>query len=131
MAGHVGQVESAVDLLDRLRADGFDLVVAGDRLRIRPADRVSPELKDELRQRRDELVEMLTYVTLKGGLVAPLAALRLGWELEDRGFAVVADPAVYVRVEPTVRLTAEDRCRIHRWRVHLAALAEYEPGVPA
>jgi hypothetical protein len=64
------------------------------------------------------------FVQLRGGLVIPLAALRLAWSLEDRGctFRVQADGLI---AGPRERLTDADRQAIRRWRTHLMAIAEY------
>ena len=53
-------------------------------------------------------------VTLRGGVVVPLSALRLAWALEDRGrrFAILDDGALSVR--PRSALTDEDREAIRR-----------------
>ena len=73
--------ESAPMLLQHLRSDGFELCVEGDRLRIRPAERLTPALRDALARRKPELLALLApvreYVTLRGGLTVPLPALLL------------------------------------------------------
>lgn len=48
-------------LLLRLEADGFDLVAAGDRLRVRPPARLTPDLLAALRQHKADLLMLLRY----------------------------------------------------------------------
>ncbi len=66
-------------------------------------------------------------VTLKGGLVVSVDALRVLWDLEDRGFDVkLGDGRRYkVLVAPSARLTAEDKAAIHMHRDALAELVRY------
>ena len=65
-------------------------------------------------------------VTLRGGLVVPLAALQVAWSLEDRGarFELADDDRILVR--PASVLTDEDRQNIQRWRGALRAIVAYE-----
>ena len=61
MAGLVTAVTAvAVPLLHRLLAAGFELAAADDRLRVRPADRITPALRDELTARKPELLAVLS-----------------------------------------------------------------------
>ena len=53
-------VPAAVPLLHRLLAAGFEFDVADDRLRVRPADRITPALRDELTARKPELLAVLS-----------------------------------------------------------------------
>ena len=53
-------VAVAVPLLHRLLAAGFELAVTDDRLRVRPADRITPALRDELTARKKELLAVLS-----------------------------------------------------------------------
>ena len=66
-------------------------------------------------------------VTLKGGLVVSVDALRVLWDLEDRGFDVkLGDGQRYkVLVGPSDRLTADDKTAIHQHRDALAELVRY------
>jgi len=50
----------AVPLLHRLLAAGVELAVADDRLCARPADRITPALRDELTLRKPELLAVLS-----------------------------------------------------------------------
>jgi tubulysin polyketide synthase-like protein len=50
----------AAELVERLRARGVELVPAGDRLRFRPADALSPEELDALRAHKSEVMALLT-----------------------------------------------------------------------
>ena len=47
-------------LVDRLRALGVELVPVGDRLRFRPADALTPEDLEALRQHKYEVIAFLT-----------------------------------------------------------------------
>lgn len=66
-------------------------------------------------------------VTLRGGFVASLDALRLGWDLEARGFRLepVGDR---LRVSPYAALTPADITAIkaHRDELLRLALLDYE-----
>jgi hypothetical protein len=87
--------EAAPALLQQLRAAGFELTADGDRLRIRPADRVTPALRDQIARHKSELLAALApvteFVSLKGGLVVPLPALLLALDLEACGFRMNLD----------------------------------------
>jgi hypothetical protein len=116
----------APDLLRDLQAQGFELAVKEDRLRIRPADRLTPALRDLLARRKAEILALLAptreYVDLPGlGFVAR-PALQLAWSLEARGFGLRLGPDDQVIVEPARALTDQDRAALHRWRRHIAAV---------
>lgn len=121
--------ESAPMLLEQLRREGFQLCVEGDRLRIRPVDRLTPALREALARRKPELLALLApvseYVTLRGGLTLPLPALQLAWNLEDRGFRMTLDADLQFHIEPTAALTDTDLAAIARWRLHLGAIIGY------
>lgn len=51
---------TVVDLLDRLRARGVELVAAGDRLRFRPADALTADELEALRRHKAEVLALLT-----------------------------------------------------------------------
>ena len=72
-------------------------------------------------------------VTLRGGLVVSVDALRVLWDLEDRGFDVkLGDGRRYkVLVGPSDRLTAEDKAAIHTHRDALAELVRHVDQVVA
>ena len=72
-------------------------------------------------------------VTLKGGLVVSVDALRMLWDLEDRGFDVkLGDGRPYkVLVGPVHRLTSADKAAIHAHRDALAELVHYVDQVVA
>jgi hypothetical protein len=61
---------TAVEILATLARRGVRVEVAGDRLRLRPADRVPPELVDVVRDRKPELLAAL----LPGRILEALAA---------------------------------------------------------
>ena len=67
------------------------------------------------------------FVSLRGGLVVPVAAWYLGLELEHRGFALRVDGDGRLLVAPRDQLTPADCEAIQRWKAHLCALVEYEP----
>ena len=117
-------------LLRQLRADGFELAVDGDRLRIRPAERVSPELRNVLAKHKGELVAMLKpsrgFVTLRNGPVVPVEALLLALDLEQRGVRLATDDNHQFVIPVDVRLTSDDHVAIQRWRHHLGAIVEYQ-----
>lgn len=125
----------AAALFDRLQAEGFDLQADGDRLRVRPADRVTPELRDALARAKPALLDRLrpvpAFVTLRNGPTLPAPAWRLALDLEARGFRHTVDPAGHVLIEPASDLTDADRAGIARWRSHLAAILAYQAPVLA
>ena len=65
------------------------------------------------------------FVTLRGGLTLPLAAVRLAFDLEERGLHLSVDGTV-LNVGPGDRLTDADRVLIRRWKSHLVAIASYD-----
>jgi hypothetical protein len=67
------------------------------------------------------------FVTLRGGLTLPLAALQLAWDLEDRGLHLTLDgDGDVLSVGPGDRLTDADRALIRRWKPHLLAIVAYD-----
>lgn len=60
-----------------LEADGFELAAVGDRLRIRPAARVTPELQADLHTRKSELLPVLWRLAemRRLAIVAPRAVV--------------------------------------------------------
>src|SRR5262245_18405300 len=91
-------------LLQQLRAEGFELKVDGDHVRIRPAERVTPELRDRLAHHKAEILAVLrpsrAYITLKGGPTLPVEALELAIDLERRGFQQSVDTEGSYQIEP-------------------------------
>lgn len=61
-------------------------------------------------------------LVLRGGYVAPVAALRLAWRLEDAGFRFRLDRDGCLMVAPAERLTAADRGQLRHWARHLEAM---------
>ena len=122
---------SAPLLLARLRAEGFELMVDGDRLRIRPADRVTAEIRNEVAKRKSELLAILSRSTtgcvhLRSGLTVPRPALELTLDLERRGFHQAVDRDGVYHIEPGSKLSERDRLLVSRWRRHLAAIVTYQ-----
>lgn len=60
-----------------------------------------------------DAADPLQFVTVKGGLIFPVAAVALALELSMRGIPLVVDSEL-------------DRAAIARWRRHLAAIVLYE-----
>lgn len=61
-------------------------------------------------------------VTLRGGILVALPALRLLWDLERRGFHVRRGDDGALLVSPRSRLKAEDDHALRRYRNELLAL---------
>ncbi len=74
-------------------------------------------------------VEIDGFVPFASGQLVPLAALRLGWDLEDRGFVIQPVKGQLLVRDPTgkAKLTPEDRAAITKWKAHLMVLAEPLP----
>ena len=129
LTAEVGASVPAPVWLQQLRDQGFELAVEGDRLRIRPTDRVTPTLRAILAQRKDELLTLLQpvneHVLLLGGLALPLPALQLVWNLEARDFTISLNVSGQPVVEPALALTDLDRAGLHRWHRHVAAIVNY------
>ena len=68
------------------------------------------------------LAPVTEFVSLKGGLVVPVPALRLALDLEARGFRMRVDEHQQFVIEPTSTLTEADLAAIGRWRLHLGAI---------
>jgi hypothetical protein len=51
---------TAAALVEALRSRGVELVPVGDRLRFRPASKIPPELLERLRERKGEVIAILT-----------------------------------------------------------------------
>src|SRR5262245_15792812 len=87
---------SAVELVDQLRAEGFEFAVDGETLCIRPKHRMTPELRAALICHKPELLALLRpptrFVTLKNGPTLPADAIELALDLEARGIVLQVDP---------------------------------------
>ena len=68
-------------------------------------------------------------VTLRGGLVASLDALRVLWSLEDRGCSIRVTPAGSLLVGPREQLTDGDRAGIQKYKAELIRLVNYDADV--
>ena len=128
---------SPESLLDQARAAGLILRPDGDTIRVRPADRLTPELRAVLMAHKPALLALLyaearddlaETITLRGGVVVTLRALRLGWELEAHGRVLSADDG-RLHIRPSDGLTPLDRDRIERHYHELLMLASYDADV--
>lgn len=77
---------NATDLLSTLEARRIELVVDGDRIRFRPVEALPPELREELRLHKAEVVELLKA---RGG--PDLAASLPGGVTEAKRSLLAAD----------------------------------------
>jgi hypothetical protein len=77
---------NATDLLSTLEARRIELAVEGDRLRFRPVEAVPPDLREELRSHKAEVIELLKA---RGG--PGLAAALPGGVTEARRSLLAAD----------------------------------------
>jgi len=76
---------TAEELLSEFSARGVVLRVEGDRLRFRPVDRVPPELQDELRQHKAQLLAILNGAGPTVGHALPEGLRPIEWPLLGRG----------------------------------------------
>ena len=67
----------------------------------------------------------VVVVTLKGGIVASLAAIELLLDLERRDFRLSPADGGRLRVQPHEQLTPEDRAAVGLHRDELLALVAY------
>ena len=124
-------LEEVLDVTARL---GVVLEARGDKLHVvAPRGVVTPELRDALACHKPALLDRLQpaaqYVALRGGLTVPKAALLLVLDLERRGFRLSLDTDQQFHIEPAAGLTEADRAAIHRWRLHLGAIVQYQAPV--
>lgn len=122
---------TAHELLLTCRQAGIVLAADGDNIDVdAPKGVLTPELRSELARHKPALVALLApvteFVTLRGGLIVPLPALRLALDLEQRGFTMALDTSQQFRISATDHLTDEDRAGIRRWRNHLRAIVAYD-----
>lgn len=121
---------TATELLTTARSAGIRLEARGERLHVEaPAGALTPALRDQLAQQKPALLALLApvteFVSLRGGLAVPVAALQLALDLEARGLPLATDADHQFIVPDDGRLTDADRIAIARWRLHLGALVEY------
>jgi len=67
----------------------------------------------------------LELVTLTGGMVVPLSALQVLWDLETRGFDLRLDHDGRQAVGPSARINEEDRRLLREHRGALRELVGY------
>jgi hypothetical protein len=136
-------------LVLRLEFQGLTLAAVGDRIRVRPSSRLTPDLRVQIENHRSDLLAWLNgrdaettdgrrtvgeagavapvqFVTLKGGLTVPRSALELAIDLERRGISLKISPEHQFIVPNDPRLTTPDLAAIRRWHAHLAAIVAYE-----
>jgi hypothetical protein len=68
---------NACALVNTLSQQGFTLTpLPGNKLEIRPASKLTPELREELRQRKADILALLTrpYLNARGELIIPFTA---------------------------------------------------------
>jgi hypothetical protein len=65
------------------------------------------------------------FVTLKGGLTLPVAAVRLALDLQARGLHLGADGDM-LTIGPRALVTDDDRALCRRWKQHLLAIVAYD-----
>lgn len=53
---------AAVELLSELKARGVELQAVGDRLRVRPVEAIGPELLEQVRQHKAEIITIITVL---------------------------------------------------------------------
>jgi len=73
---------TAGELLSTLRSRGFEVQAGDGRLRVRPADAITPDLLDALRARKQELIDLLTRAQHES-LVQEAAATFPGSRIVD------------------------------------------------
>ena len=122
---------TADEILAVAQHAGVRLSARGDRLHVQaPAGALTPELRAALARHKAELLALLspagTAVMLRGGLTVPMPALQLAWSLEDRDIRLTTGADHQLVVPAGAPLTEADRAGLARWRLHLAAIAEYE-----
>jgi hypothetical protein len=71
----------AAQLLNELRTRGFSLTpLPGGKLEVSPASKLTEELRSELKQRKPEILALLSqplpYITSRGELIIPFASDR-------------------------------------------------------
>ena len=127
---------TALELLATCKAVGVDLHARGGRLKYEaPVGALTPDLRSKLKQKKAELLALLTAprcVTLAPtGLTLPLPVLELSWDLEERGFLITTTEAAALSVEPRNALTPRDKANLERWEGHLSALCDFCDGLAA
>ena len=124
----------AAELLAALTARGVALQAAGDKLRFAPADAVTPELRDELRHHKAELLALLAKrpplptITLRA---TPLDSARA--RLADyRATYGAQTPAQWLehakRAVEVVRATFAPERRQHALTTYLAHYCQGQPA---
>ena len=64
------------------------------------------------------------FVQLKGGLITPVAAIKLALNLEARGCQMEREGDDLI-VGPRTLITDDDRAAIRMWKTHLLAILAY------
>lgn len=71
-----------------------------------------------------------TPITLKGGFVVPVEALRLAWRLEEIGISMRVEGNVLV-LRPRDRIPPEDLPTLRRYQRDIMRIVEYTAEPPA
>lgn len=66
------------------------------------------------------------FVTLRGGMIVPTAAVLLALDLERREIRLTRDGDALL-AGPADQLTADDYVAIRQWKSHLLLLLDYQP----
>ena len=114
---------------------GIHLAADGETLEIdAPRGALTPDLRDQLAHHKTALLEALrpprAFVTLKNGPTLPVEVIELAVRLEAQGVPLRADANHQFVMPEHPSLTAQDLAAIHRWRLHLGAIVEYEAPEP-
>jgi len=121
---------TAFELLEAARERHIELTAREGRLFHRgPEGALTPELRAAIREEKPALLAVLDpsvrFVTLKGGLIVPAAALVLAIDLEMREIPLAVDGEGEFIIPVTPKLLPADDAAIRRWRRHLAAIVAY------
>ena len=82
---------TAVSLLVGLEADGFTFAVTGNRLLVRPVERLTPEQREAVRREREALLTLLRICD------AGVQERRAAFEAQARASSVALVPALLFR----------------------------------
>ncbi len=98
--------EAASSLAEKLKAAGFTITTEGGRLRVAPADMLTDELRDQIKQHRDALIPLVAKEALQ-----PAPAARVG-------------------IDPTPADKTAPRANMAPSRLSCGSCLHYQPGEP-